>query len=84
VFYGWTDPSDDAVMQQVGAESVSYIKQFLVNAGQNVGNALVYPNGAPWGAPMVDMYGDALGRLHSIRSAVDPGNVMGLTGGWRF
>ncbi|KAG1836291.1 FAD dependent oxidoreductase [Suillus subalutaceus] len=84
VYYGWTDPNDDEVMLQVGAESAAYMKQFAVDAGQNVANALIYPNCAPPGTALADIYGDAVSSLHSIRSAVDPGNVMGLTGGWRF
>ncbi|KAG1778041.1 FAD dependent oxidoreductase [Suillus placidus] len=84
VYYGWTDPNDDNVMLQLGAESAAYMKQFAVDAGQNVSNALIYPNCAPPGTALADMYGDAVSSLHSIRSAVDPGNVMGLTGGWRF
>lgn len=84
VYYGWTDPNDDEVMLQVGAESAAYMKQFAVDAGQDVANALLYPNCAPPGTALTDMYGDAASTLHSIRSAVDPGNVMGLTGGWRF
>ncbi|OAX38046.1 FAD-binding domain-containing protein [Rhizopogon vinicolor AM-OR11-026] len=84
VFYGWTDPKDDDTMLQIGAESVAYMKQFIVDAGQGVGNALLYPNCAPPETPMVDMYGDALQRLQSIKFSVDPTNVMNLTGGWRF
>lgn len=84
VYYGWTDPNDDEVILQVGAESAAYMKQFAVDAGQNVSNALLYPNCAPPGTALADMYGDAVSRLHSIRSAVDPDDVMGLTGGWRF
>jgi hypothetical protein len=84
VYYGWTDPNDDEVMLQLGAESAAYMKQFAVDAGQNVSNALIYPNCAPPGTALADMYGDAVGILHSIRNATDPGNVMGLTGGWRF
>jgi hypothetical protein len=84
LYYGWTDPNDDAIMQQVGAESVAYMKQFVADAGQDVANALLYPNCAPSGTALEDMYGDALERLQSIRSAVDPDNVMSLTGGWRF
>ncbi|KAG2144148.1 FAD dependent oxidoreductase [Suillus bovinus] len=84
VYYGWTDPNDDEVMLQLGAESAAYMKQFAVDAGHNVANALIYPNCAPPGTALADMYGDAVSSLHSIRSAVDPDNVMGLTGGWRF
>jgi hypothetical protein len=72
------------MIKQLGAESAAYMKQFVVDAGQDVANALIYPNGARSGTPLEDIYGDALARLHSIRSAVDPDDVMSLTGGWRF
>ncbi|KAG1860272.1 FAD dependent oxidoreductase [Suillus subalutaceus] len=84
VYYGWTDANDDEVMLQLGAESAAYMKQFAVDAGQDVANALIYPNCAPPGTALEDMYGDAVSTLHSIRSAVDPDDVMSLTGGWRF
>lgn len=84
VYYGWTNPNDDEAILQLGAESAAYMKQFAVDAGHNVSNALLYPNCAPPGTALADMYGDAVSSLHSIRSAVDPDNVMGLTGGWRF
>jgi hypothetical protein len=84
VYYGWTDPNDDEVMLQVGAESAAYMKKFAADAGQNISNALIYPNCTPPGTALADMYGDAVGRLRSIRRATDPGGVMALTGGWRF
>ncbi|OJA10280.1 hypothetical protein AZE42_05000 [Rhizopogon vesiculosus] len=85
VFYGWRNPADDDAMLQLGAESVAYMKQFIADAGQDVGDALLYPNCAPPGTAAVDIYGTAaLERLQSIQLAVDPTNVMNLTGGWKF
>ncbi|KAG2068762.1 FAD-binding domain-containing protein [Suillus decipiens] len=84
VLYGWTDANDDEAILQLGTASAAYIKQFAVDAGQNVSNALIYPNAAPPDTPLADMYGDALETLQSIRSAVDPGDVMELAGGWKF
>ncbi|OAX38750.1 FAD-binding domain-containing protein [Rhizopogon vinicolor AM-OR11-026] len=84
VFYGWTNAADDDAMLQLGAESVAYMKQFIADAGQDVEDALLYPNCAPPGTPVADIYGDALERLQSIQLAVDPTNVMNLTGGWKF
>ena len=52
--------------------------------GQNVSHAAVYVNYALYGTPLEDMYGGNVGRLREIRAAIDPNNVMGLTGGWRF
>jgi len=47
-------------MYQAGAASAAYMKQFAVNAGQDVANALMYPNCAPSGTALEDMYGDAV------------------------
>ena len=52
--------------------------------GQNVSNAAVYPNYALYGTPLEQMYGGNVERLRAIRAAVDPNDVMGLTGGWKF
>ncbi|KAG2074039.1 hypothetical protein BDR04DRAFT_1093745 [Suillus decipiens] len=84
VFLGWEDESDDEAIRKIGAESAAYMRRFAVNEGQGVAHALLYPNAAPPGTDVLDMYGDALGRLHSIKRAVDPGNLMGRAGGWKF
>jgi len=84
VFNGWTNASDDELILQLGDDSVAYMKQFILDDGQDTSNALIYPNTAPPDEPMKSMYGVALSRLHSIRTAVDPNSVMNLTGGWRF
>ncbi|KAG2063989.1 FAD-binding domain-containing protein [Suillus decipiens] len=84
VICGWEHEISDEAIGKLTAESAAYMKQFAVDAGQNVSNALLYPNAAPSGTPLVDMYGDALDRLRSIRAAVDPGDVMGRAGGWKF
>jgi hypothetical protein len=52
--------------------------------GQNVSHAAVYVNYALFGTPLKDMYGGNVERLRQIRAAIDPEDVMGLTGGWKF
>ena len=52
--------------------------------GQNVSHAAVYPNYALSGTPLKDLYGANVQRLRAIRRAVDPENVMGLTGGFKL
>ncbi|KAG2359542.1 FAD-binding domain-containing protein [Suillus spraguei] len=85
IIYGWTNESYDEVMLQAGTESAAYMKQFAVDAGQNVSNALQYPNAAAPGTPLVNMYSQAaLDKLGLIRIATDPSDVMGLAGGWKF
>ena len=52
--------------------------------GQNVSHAAKYPNYALFDTPLEDIYGGNVERLRRIRVAIDPENVMGLTGGWKF
>ena len=52
--------------------------------GQDVTHAAKYPNYALFGTPLEDMYGGNVERLRKIRAAVDPEDVMSLTGGWKF
>ncbi|KAJ3979020.1 hypothetical protein F5890DRAFT_1421925 [Lentinula detonsa] len=43
-----------------------------------------YPNYAIFGTPIGDLYRENADRLHHIKNLVDPFNVMGLTGGFKF
>ncbi|KAH8981553.1 FAD-binding domain-containing protein [Lactarius deliciosus] len=52
--------------------------------GQNVSHAAVYPNYALFDTPSEEIYGVNLPRLHVIKKAVDPTNVMGLAGGFKI
>jgi Berberine and berberine like len=52
--------------------------------GQNVSHAAIYVNYALYGTPLKDMYGGNVGRLREIRATIDPDDVMGLSGGWKF
>jgi hypothetical protein len=80
----WVDPSLDDKMPPVARSISDAIRTVALADGQNVSHAAKYPNYATFGTPLEDMYGGNVERLRKIRAAIDPDNVMGLTGGWRF
>ena len=60
------------------------ITALAVAEGQDVANAARYGNEALGGTPVAEIYGANVERLRQIREAVDPDNVMGLAGGYKF
>ena len=52
--------------------------------GQNVSHAAVYVNYALFDTPLKDIYGENVERLREIKAAIDPADVMGLAGGFKF
>lgn len=46
--------------------------------------APVYPNYAIFDTPLTTMYGSNLPGLQSLKASIDPTNVMGLAGGFKF
>ncbi|KAG1748361.1 FAD dependent oxidoreductase [Suillus paluster] len=84
LFYAWTDSSNDDLIYDAVTVSSNYIEQLAIAAGQDVGNVVVYPNDASPSTTVEDIYGNNLARLRDIKKAVDPDNVMGLAGGWKF
>lgn len=84
VYYGWADSEfDDTVFDIVNA-SAQHMIDALTEAGQDVADVPVYPNNAPPDTSLERMYGTNVPRLQAIKKAVDPDNVMGLSGGWKF
>lgn len=80
----WSDPSLDDTMASVLRNISETVHDVALADGQNISSAAKYPNYALFGTPLENMYGGNLHRLHKIRKHVDPEDVMGLTGGWRF
>ncbi|KAG2356648.1 FAD dependent oxidoreductase [Suillus spraguei] len=84
VYYSWQDSNDDDTIFNTVDTSVQYMTQVLTDSGQDIADVPLYPNNAPPSATLEQMYGDNVPRLQAIQKAVDPDNVMGLTGGWKF
>jgi hypothetical protein len=55
-----------------------------IKDGQDLKNAVNYPNCALYGTPLEEMYGKNVRRLREIREKYDPSHVMGLTGGFKI
>ena len=80
----WSNSSLDETMAFALRNISSTIHAVALADGQNVSNAAVYVNDAIFGTPLKDMYGGNVERLRKIRAAIDPDDVMGLTGGFKF
>ena len=80
----WSNSSLDDTMAFALRSFADAIRDVALAEGQNVSHAAKYVNYALFGTPLEDMYGGNVERLRKIKAAIDPEDVMGLTGGWRF
>ncbi|CAA7271051.1 unnamed protein product [Cyclocybe aegerita] len=60
------------------------IQAFAVAQGQSRWDDIHYPNYALADTPLNLLYGSNVPQLKRLRRAVDPKNIMGLTGGYKF
>jgi hypothetical protein len=74
---------DNAFARALRQHSDALLSAALAD-GQSVSNASVYVNYALFDTPLEDMYGENVPRLRKIRAEIDPGDVMGLAGGFKF
>ena len=80
----WSNASLDNAMASALRNISNTIHAAALVDGQDVSHAAVYPNYALFGTPLEDMYGGDVERLRKIRAAIDPEDLMGCTGGWKF
>ncbi|KAH9054241.1 FAD-binding domain-containing protein, partial [Lactarius vividus] len=82
--FTWSNPTLDKTIFRAQRESANSLRAAALKDEQDVERAAVYPNYALFDTPLKDMYGQNLPRLHKLRRAVDPNDVMGLAGGFKF
>ncbi|KAH9174871.1 FAD-binding domain-containing protein [Lactarius sanguifluus] len=82
--FSWSNSSLDGIMARAIRESADSLRAAALKDGQDVEHAAVYPNNGLFDTPLEDMYGKNVPRLRALRRVVDPGDVMGLAGGFRF
>jgi hypothetical protein len=80
----WSNASLDETMASALRQISDTIRATALTDGQDVSDAAVYVNYAIYGTALKDMYGGNVERLRKIRAAIDPDDVMGLAGGWKF
>ena len=77
------DSLEDIVFSSI-TESAERIRDAAIADDQDISNAPLYPNTAIFSTPLENMYGGNVARLEALKQVVDPSNVMGLAGGWKF
>lgn len=85
--YAWVSQAFDNDFNTAMTEAQVAIRN--VATSESIGKqaaqfASLYPNYAPSNTPLDQMYGKNLPMLKAIKKKVDPENVMGLAGGFRF
>ena len=80
----WLNASLDETMASALRQISETIHTTALADGQNVSHTAVYVNYALFDTPLKDMYGGNVERLQKIRATIDPEDVMGLAGGWKF
>ncbi|KAI0033274.1 FAD-binding domain-containing protein [Vararia minispora EC-137] len=84
VFFSWQNATSDDVFVSAMKNLTGHVRRTAVAEGQDVEHAAVYDNYALGDTPLEDIYGHNVARLHWIRTAIDPDDVMGLAGGFKF
>ena len=84
IYFAWTSSSKDIEVASALSQSTNTIRSAAIAEGQSIADVSLYGNYALFGTPVQALYGTNLPRLKSIRSKVDPSNVMALAGGFKF
>lgn len=80
----WTNASIDSIIAPALRKAEAAVQAVAAADGQDVAHAAVYVNYAMFGTPLEETYGRNMPRLRKIRAVIDPKDVMGLAGGFKF
>jgi hypothetical protein len=84
-FFCWENATYDDVFVASAEESIKRLSAVADTEGLLLTDPSgLYGNYAGAETPLVDIYGDNLPILQALQAKIDPNNVMGLTGGFRF
>ncbi len=82
--YAWAVADYDDIFFEAIRQSTATIRAAAIAEGQDIANAPMYPNYALFDTPLNEIYGNNVHKLKSLRKKVDPADVMGLAGGFKF
>jgi len=85
-YFGWHSPEVDQVGHEAVRASAGALQEHITQLDHHDGGRkdAIYPNYARFDTPLADMFGANLPILQEIHAEVDPENVMGLAGGFKF
>jgi len=85
VWFGWENPLYDDEFVAAAEESVNRLAAVARVEGLLLNDPpALYRNYVNAGTPLVDIYGENLPKLRVLQENIDPNNVMGLAGGFKF
>ena len=84
ISYLWSNASLDATIARQLRQNTDEARAAVLADGQDLSHAVIYVNYALFDTPLKEMYGANVPRLRKIRAEVDPEDVMGLAGGFKF
>ncbi|KAL4071817.1 hypothetical protein J3A83DRAFT_4515316 [Scleroderma citrinum] len=84
MYFAWITSLADELMQNAVRTSAAKLFNTALELGQDIEDGPLCPNFAMSDTPLERMYGDNVQSLRAIKRLVDPNNVMGLAGGFKF
>ncbi len=84
IYFAWAFDAFDKEIFDAIKQSATRIRNAALADGQNITDAPLYPNYAIFDTPLNKMYGGNVDRLKALKRSIDPSNVMGLAGGFKF
>ncbi|KAF8188711.1 FAD dependent oxidoreductase [Pholiota molesta] len=85
IYYAWESSIFDDDFHEAAKASAATVYNAALAEGQaGIAGAAIYPNYAIFDTPLSNIYGGNLPALQALKASVDPTNVMGLAGGFRF
>ena len=84
ISYVWTSQASDNDFYSAAERSQTLLRTLIQNKQPITKTAPIYPNFALPDTPLEQMYGKNVDKLRALKKKVDPKNVMGLAGGFKF